>query len=357
MRRREFITLIGGAIVWPVVAQARPAERVYRIGILAGVPEDRPPNERSQTAKDWNQFFDGLRDHGYVEGQNLIVEWRYFEGHSERWAGLAGELVGLNVDVIVVATTPAALGAKKVTSTVPIVITDAFDPVGTGLASSLAKPGGNVTGLGLLIPEISAKALTLLKEAVAGITRVAVLWNPANAANAHVRSEVETVARATGLVLHWQDVREPKDVDVAFVELTQVRPEGLLIIFDGLLFQFRERIVEFTRHNQLPAVSFFREFVELGGLMSYGADLGDMFHRAADYVDKILNGANPAGIPIEQPTKFDLVINLKTAKALGLTIPARFARSRRRGDRMRQCHVAVGTERRLASMHGGVGLR
>jgi putative tryptophan/tyrosine transport system substrate-binding protein len=220
-----------------------------------------------------------------------------------------------------VATTPAALGAKKVTSTVPIVITDAFDPVGTGLASSLARPGGNVTGLGLLIPEISAKALTLFKEAVPHVSRIAVLWNPANPANAHVRSEVETVARATGLVLHWQDVREPKDVDDAFVELMQVRPEGLLIIFDGVLFQFRERIVEFTRHNQLPAVSFFREFVELGGLMSYGADLGDMFHRAAGYVDKILNGANPAGIPIEQPTKFDLVINLKTAKALGLTIP------------------------------------
>jgi putative ABC transport system substrate-binding protein len=268
----------------------------------------------------WNKLFDGLRERGYVEGQNLIVEWRYSD-RSERWPEVANELVGLNVDVILAATTPAALAAKKATSTVPIVITAAFDPVGAGLARSLAKPGGNVTGLGLLIPEISAKALTLLKEVVPHASRMAVLWNPANPANAHVLSEVETVARAAGLVLHSQEVREPKDVDVAFDGLTKVRPEGLLIIFDGFLFQFLERIAEFTIHNQLPAVSFFREFVELGGLMSYGANLADMIYRAADYVDKILNGANPADMPIEQPTKFDLVINLKTTKAFGLTIP------------------------------------
>jgi putative tryptophan/tyrosine transport system substrate-binding protein len=316
MKRREFITLIGGAIVLPSVAEARHAEKVYRIGILSARPEGP-----AEFAKVWKQFFDGLRDHGYVEGQNLIVEWRYSEGHSERWPELADQLVGLKVDIIVTPTTPAALAAKKATSTVPIVITAAFDPVGTGLASSLAKPGGNVTGLGLLIPEISAKALTLLKEAVPHASRIAVLWNPANVANVLVWSEVETVARATGLVLHSQEVREVKDVDVAFVELTEERPEGLLIIFDALLLVWRERIVEFTIHNQLPAVSFWREFVEVGGLMSYGPNLADMAHRAADYADKILNGANPADIPIEQPTKFDLVINLKTAKAFGLTIP------------------------------------
>ena len=275
----------------------------------------------SMLANLWKQLFDGLRDHGYVEGQNLITEWRYPEGQPERWPELAGELVGLNVDVIVAATTPAALAAKKVTSTVPIVIPSAFDPVGAGLASSLAKPGGNVTGLGLLTPEVSAKALTLLKEVVPHASRIAVLWNPANPANALILREVETVARATGLELHSQQVREPKDVDVAFVELTEDRPEGLLIIFDTFMLQFQEQIVEFTRHNQLPAVTFFKEFVELGGLMSYGANVADMFHRAADYVDKILNGANPADMPIEQPTKFDLVINLKTAKAFGLTIP------------------------------------
>ena len=266
-------------------------------------------------------MFDGLRDHGYVEGQNLIIEWRRSEGQAERWPELAGELVGLNVDVIVTTTTPAALAAKRITSTIPIVITAAFDPVGAGLASSLAKPGGNVTGLGLLIPEISAKALTIFKEAVPHATRIAVLWNPANPATALVWRQVETIARATGLVLHSQQVREPKDVDVAFVGLMEDPPEGLFIIFDALLFQFLERIVEFTTHNKLPAVSFFREFVELGGLMSYGPNLPDILHTAANYVDKILNGANPADMPIEQPTKFDLVINLKTAKALGLTIP------------------------------------
>jgi putative ABC transport system substrate-binding protein len=291
------------------------------MGILTNRSEDRPPNERSPEANNWSRLINGLRGHGYVEGQNLIIEWRYSEGYSERWSELAGELVGLNVDLILATTTPAALAAKKVTSTIPIVITAAFDPVGAGLASSLAKPGGNVTGLGLLVPEISAKALALFKEAVPRASRIAVLWNPANPANASIWRELEPVARATGLVLQSQQVREPKDVDVAFVELAQTRPEGLFVIFDGLLGQFAERIIEFTRHNQLPAVAFFKEFVDGGGLMSYGPNLPDMFHKAADYVDKILKGANPADIPIEQPTKFDLVINLKTAKTLGLTIP------------------------------------
>ena len=321
MRRQEFIMLIGGATVWPAVAHARRDEKVYRMGILTNRSEDRPPNERSPEANNWSRLINGLRGHGYVEGQNLIIEWRYSEGHSERWSELAGELVGLNVDLILATTTPAALAAKKVTSTIPIVITAAFDPVGAGLASSLAKPGGNVTGLGLLIPEISAKALALFKEAVPRASRIAVLWNPANPANASIWRELEPVARATGLVLQSQQVREPKDVDIAFVELAQTRPEGLFVIIDGLLGQFVERIIEFTRHNQLPAVAFFKEFVDGGGLMSYGPNLPDMFHKAADYVDKILKGANPADIPIEQPTKFDLVINLKTAKTLGLTIP------------------------------------
>ena len=296
--------------VWPLTARAQQGQKVFRLGILTVGPD-----------RNLDGLFQGLRDLGYVDGQNLIIERRYSGGQADRWSDLANELVGLKVDVIVVNTTPAALAAKKATTKIPIVFPTAFDPVGAGLADSLAKPGGNVTGLGLFIPEVNAKGLALLKEAVPPLTEVAVLWNAANPANSIVWRDVEATARTIGLALHPQEVREPKDFDAAFAAITQQRPGGLLVLVDALLNQYRSQIVDFTIHKQLPAVFPFREFTELGGLMSYGPNLPDMFRKGAGYVDKILKGAKPADLPIEQPTKFELVINLKTAKAFGLDVP------------------------------------
>jgi putative tryptophan/tyrosine transport system substrate-binding protein len=311
VNRRAFIAALGGAVAWqPFVVLAQQGRKVFRLGILTVGPD-----------RNLDGLFQGLRDLGYVDGQNLIIERRYSGGQAERWSDLANELVGLKVDIIVVNTTPAALAAKKATSTIPIVFPTAFDPVGAGLADSLAKPGGNVTGLGLFIPEVNAKGLALLREAVPPLTEVAVLWNAANPANSIVWRDVEATARAIGLALHPQEVREPKDFDAAFAAITQQRPGGLLVLVDALLNQYKSQIVDFTIHKQLPAVFPFREFTELGGLMSYGPNLPDMFRKGAGYVDKILKGAKPADLPIEQPTKFELVINLKTAKALGLDIP------------------------------------
>jgi putative ABC transport system substrate-binding protein len=310
MKRRAFISLLGGAAAaWPLAARAQQSGKVYRLGVLADVTPAL------------GGLFYGLRDLGYVEGQNLIIERRSSEGRAERWSELAAELVGLRVDAIVVSTTPAALAAKKATGTIPIIFPTAFDLVGVGLAESLPRPGGNVTGFALLVPEVSAKGLTLLQEAVPGLRRVAVLWNGANAANAIVWKEVEATARLAGLALNSGQVREPKDFETTFAAITRERPQGLLVLADSLVMQRRKQIVDFVSHEHLPAMFQFREFTQLGGLMSYGPNLQDMFRRGANYVDKILKGAKPADLPIEQPTKFELVINLKTAKALGLTIP------------------------------------
>ena len=309
MRRREFITLLGGAVAaWPLAARAQQTGKQYRLGMLA------------VTRRPWDGLFDGLHDHGYVEGRNLIIERRYSEGQTERWPEIAAELVKLRVDLILVNTTPAALAAKTATSTIPIIFPTAFDPVGAGLATSLSRPGGNVTGLGLLVPEVSAKGLTLLKEAVPQLAQVAVLWNAANPANALVWKNVEATAHAAGLALYSQQVRE-NDIEGAFVALMKERPQGLFVLVDALLNQYRNQIVDFTVRERLPAAFQFREFAELGGLMSYGPSLRHMFYRAAYYIDRILKGAKPADLPIEQPTKFELVINLKTARALGLNIP------------------------------------
>ena len=311
MRRRDLIVLFGGApvVCLAVGVRAQPA-KTFRVGVLvntryAGVDE----------------LLKGLRDHGYVEGQNLVVELRFSEGVGERWPQLAKELVALKVDAIVVGTTPAALAAKQATSTIPIVITAAIDPVGAGLADSLARPGGNVTGVALLQPEISGKALSLLKEAVPTLRRVAVLWNGANPAFTPVWREVDTTARSMGLVLLSQPVREPQDFAPAFAVMVSQRPEALLVLVDSLVGQYMRQIVEFTLRERVAAASTSRQFAALGGLMSYGPNLTAAQHKAADYVDRVLKGANPAELPFEQPTTFELVINLKTAKALGLTVP------------------------------------
>jgi putative ABC transport system substrate-binding protein len=313
VNRRELLILgAGSAIAWPLGGRAQSG-KVYRLGFLA--------NTAAEPTSPEHEFLQAMRQLGYVEGQNLIIEWRYSEGHGERWPELARELVGLKVDVIFVTTTPAALAAKQATGTIPIIIPTAIDPVGAGLAASLARPGGNVTGLALLSPEISAKGLTLLKEAVPSLTRVAVLWNETNSANAPVWSDVNAAARSTGLVLSSRPVREPQDFTTAFAAMAQNRPDGLLVLADALMVQYQNQIAEFTLHERLPAVSTFRSFAELGGLMSYGPNLSDTRRKAAGYVDRVLKGANPAELPFEQPTTFELVINLKTAKALGLTVP------------------------------------
>jgi putative tryptophan/tyrosine transport system substrate-binding protein len=311
IKRREFIAGLSGAAAWPVIAQAKQGGKVYRLGILGVAPE-----------RNWDELLQGLQDLGYIDGQNLIVERRYSEGHAERWFDLANELIGQKVDVIVVNTTPAALAAKKATSTIPIVFPTAFDPVGAGLADSLARPGGNVTGLGLLVPEVTAKGLALLKEAVPSLSKVSVLWNAANQANTLVWRDVEATARALGLTLHSQPVHEPKDLEAAFAAITQEHPDGLLVLSDALLYQYKSQIADFTDRKKLPAVFPFRQFAELGGLMAYGPNLANMFRVGANYVDKTLKGAKPADLPIEQPTKFDFVINLKTAKTFGLEIPS-----------------------------------
>jgi len=311
MRRRDLIALFGSTwmVCVAVGVRAQPA-KTFRLGILV--------NTRSTSV---DELLKGLRDHGYVEGQNLVVELRFSEGVGERWPQLARELAALKVDAIVVQTTPAALAAKQATSTIPIVITTAIDPVGAGLADSLARPGGNVTGVALLQPEISGKALSLLKEAVPTLSRVAVLWNGANPAFTLVWREVNTTARSMGLVLLSQPVREPRDFGGAFAAMVSQRSEGLLVLVDALVSQYIRQIVEFTVRDRVAAVSTSRELAASGGLMSYGPNFTAVQHKAADYVDRVLKGENPAGLPFEQPTSFELVINLKTAKALGLTVP------------------------------------
>jgi putative ABC transport system substrate-binding protein len=301
-----------GLFAAPLGVDAQRPGQVYRIGYLG---TDPPP------ADWWDALLDGLRERGYREGWNLIFERRFTEGHAERFPEFAAELVRLRVDLIIVPTTPAAIAAKHATQTIPIVIPSAIDPVGAGLVESLARPGGNITGLSALGPELSGKRLELLKEVIPGMTRVAVLWNAANPANAAVWQETQAAVRALGLLLHSQEVRGAQDLAGAFARTAQARPEALLVLGDSLIAMYEQDIAEFATQQHLPSMFSRRESVRAGGLMYYGSSPPDRFRRAAYYVDRILKGAKPADLPVEQPTKFELVINLKTAKALGLTIP------------------------------------
>jgi putative tryptophan/tyrosine transport system substrate-binding protein len=302
-----------GLFAAPLGVEAQPPSRVYRIGYLG---TDPPPAEW------WEALLDGLRERGYREGWNLIFERRFTEGHAERFPEFAAELVRLRVDCIIVPTTPAALAAKHATQTIPIVIPTAIDPVGAGLVESLARPGGNLTGLSALGPELMGKRLELLQEVVPGMTRVAVLWNAANPANAAAWHETQAAARALGLRLDAQEVRGSQDLEGAFARTAQARPEALLVLSDALLGMHRPHIVAFATQQHLPSMFASGEWVVAGGLMSYGPSTPDLFRRAATYVDKILKGTMPGDLPMEQPMKFELVLNLKTAQALGLTIPA-----------------------------------
>jgi putative tryptophan/tyrosine transport system substrate-binding protein len=309
MRRRDFILLGGALVALPAIQGRSQSRKTYRVGVLV--------NSRNV---ELDELIKGLRDHGYVEGQNLVLEWRFSQGDSERWSELAGELVALKVDAIVVQTTPAALAAKHATSTVPIIIPTAIDPVGAGLAASLARPGDNVTGLSMVLPEISAKGLSLLKEAVPTLNAVAVLWNAGNPANATVWQDLDATSHTMGLTLSSKPVRAPQDFAAAFAALAAMRPDGLLVLGDALVIDKVAEIAEFALRERIAVVSSLNRLTRLGGLMSYGPNIAAACRKASDYVDRVLKGKSPAELPFEQPTTFELVINLKTAKALGLTI-------------------------------------
>jgi putative ABC transport system substrate-binding protein len=311
MRRRAFITLLGGAAaVWPVTAGAQHAGKMWRIAFITQAETNI-----------YEALFERLRELGYVEGQNIIIERRYAEGRAEKFQEFAAEMVRLKADLIITITTPAALAAKNATTTIPIVIPTAIDPVGTGLIASLARPGGNITGGAILTGEMAAKRLELLKEVVPSLSRTAVLWNSANPANALAWRETQGAARALGVTLQSREVQGPKDFEVAFARMAEERPDALFVLDDALTIQYRKEIADFALQKRLPSVFAAKDRVEAGGLMSYGPRYSEMMRHAASLVDKILRGAQPANLPMEQPTTFELVINLKTAKAIGLTVP------------------------------------
>jgi putative ABC transport system substrate-binding protein len=300
-------------------AEAQPRAKVARIGFLASASLESP-----ETRVTVDAFRQGLRDRGYVEGQNILIEYRTADGKIERFAGLASELARLKVDLIVAPSTPAARAAQKATTTIPIVSQAMADPVGDGLVASLARPGGNITGLTFLGAELVPKRLELLKQALPKVSRVAVLWHPGafgERTTSDMLKATEDAARTLGVQLQLVEVRSPDELDRAFATMMRKRADALFVFPSPMFFGERRRIVDLAAKHRLPSMSNAREFVELGGLMAYGASLTDLNRRAATYVDKILKGAKPGDLPVEQPTKFELVINLKAAKALGLTIP------------------------------------
>ncbi len=317
--RREFIgTLAGGLLTAPFAAEAQQAAKIARIGYLSAGGLAANPHLPEA-------FRQGLRDLGYVEGRNVVIEYRSAEGTLERLPALAAELVALKVDVIFVGgATSAALAAKQATKTIPIVFAAAPDPVTSGLVTSLARPGGNVTGLSFLFPELVGKCLEHLKQAVPGVGRVAVLWQPGFLPERTVKDilkEAEVAGRALGMRPQFVEARGSEDFDRVFSDMTRARAGALTVLSNTMFLREQRRLVDLAAKNRLPAVYSVREYVDAGGLMSYGANIADMYRRVATDVDKILKGAKPADLPVEQPTKFELVINLKTAKAFGLTIP------------------------------------
>jgi putative tryptophan/tyrosine transport system substrate-binding protein len=309
MRRRELIMLFGSAAAaWPLVARAQQPAKVPRIGIIDNAPL-------------WDSFREGLRRLGYIEGQNITIEYRAAEGKPDRLATAAIELVHIPVDVIVTQGSPPTAAAKQATNTIPIVMIGIGDPVRAGFAASLPRPGGNITGNTILGPDIAAKRLQLIKEVIPVVSRVAFLWNPDNASHTPHLEELQVAAPTLGLKLLPVAVRSSDGFDSAFAAIKSERAEAFLMTADPL-HQFNiARIIDFVTNNRLPAMYQMRENVAAGGLISYGASLPDLYRRAATYVDKILKGAKPADLPVEQPTTFELTVNLKTAKALGLTIP------------------------------------
>jgi len=309
---RLIVTLALVILVAPLAAKAQQPTPVHRIGVLTGTI----PRERNVEA-----FLEGMRALGYVEGQNLIMEYRGAEGQYERFPALAAELVRLKVDVIVTGATPGALAAKEATQTIPIVMAAIGDAVGSGLVTNLARPGGNITGLSVLDPELIGKQLEFLKDMLPTVSRVAVLWNPAHPAHPLLVRAADVAAQALGVQLHFMEARGPDAFDSAFAAMASAHASALLVFADPMFTQHRRRLVELAAMSHLPAIYKTRDFVEAGGLFCYGANVPDQFRRAATYVDKILKGAKPADLPVAQPTKFELVLNLTTAQTLGITMP------------------------------------
>ena len=303
-----------GVLSAPPSSGAQQPGKLPRVGFLGATTS-------AATIHLVEAFRQGLRALGYVEGQNIAIEYRFAEGRLDRLPDLASELVRLKVDVIVATVAPVAVAAKNATGAIPIVMVAVADPVGLGLVASLARPGGNITGLSNVAVELGAKQLEILKEAVPKVSRVAVLWNPANHFHPLLLREAEVAARSLALQLRLVEVRGPEELDRAFATVTKERSGALLVLGDPLFFLHSAQIADLAARNRLLAMYGIREHVEAGGLMAYAAHLADLFRRAATYVDKVLKGAKPAGLPVEQASQFELIVNLRAARALGLTIP------------------------------------
>ena len=322
MKRREFITLLAGAAAWPLAARAQQP-KVVRLGYLD------PAKPTDATAVNLRrQFVLGMRDLGYIEGRHFKMEDRYAEGRMDRLPALASELARSPVDIVLVFGDASIRAAMQASDTIPIVMTLAADPVGSGFVNSLARPGGNVTGMSALAPDVAGKRVELLKELVPRAVRVAVLWNSSNQAKVAEWDDTQDPARTVGLSLHSYEARSQEELDGALAAIGQNRPDALIVLNENLTIAFRQRIGSFALANRLPMVSELREFVEVGGLASYGPNRADLWRRSASYVDKIMRGAKPGDLPVEQPTKFEMVINMNTAKAIGIEIaPTLLARA------------------------------
>ena len=304
----------GALLVKALSANAQPVKKVPRIGVLL-------PGTQAASSQFAAAFTQGLREHGYVEGHNIVVERRFADNKAERRSEFAAELVRLKVDVIVTTSDGAIVAVREQTQTIPIVMANSTDPVGTGFVASLAHPGGNVTGLTLISPELSAKRLELLKEAVPGLSRVAIIWNPVVRGAVLEYKETESAAHSLRLQLQSVEVSRADDFDGAFSALTTGGAQALIVVGSAFTFTNQGRIATLAQKHRLPSMYGQREFADAGGLIAYGSNLADNWRRTATFVDKILKGAKPGDLPVEQPTKIELVINLKTAKALGLTLP------------------------------------
>ena len=314
MRKSSCLTLGALLIALCGSAGAQQAKKVPRIGLLSPfTPAD---------AAHWHEAFrQGLRDHGWIEGKNIGIEYRYAEGKNDRLPDLVADLLRLKIDVIVASVATDALVAKKATKTIPIVMASAGDPIASGLVNSLARPGGNITGLSQIAPELAGKRLELLKEVVPKLSRVAVLWRPEGASSPLAWEESQAPARALGLQLHSMEARSTNDFDKGFEEAAKAHAGALAVLPDPLFAGNLKRIADLAAKGRLPSIFHLGEFADVGGLMTYGPDRSDMFRRAATYVDKILKGTKPADLPVEQPVKFEFIINLKAAKQIGLTVP------------------------------------
>jgi putative tryptophan/tyrosine transport system substrate-binding protein len=314
MRRRAVITLLGGAAAWPLTARAQQ-QKFFHLGYLeAGAASDRTVQDLRR------QFLLGLRDLGYIEGRHFKLEERYAAGQVDRLPALAAELVALPVDMIAANGEAPISAAKRASDRLPIIMLIAADPIGSGFVANLARPGGSITGMSSLTSDLASKRVELLKELLPNASRVAVLWNPNNRSKVLEWEDTQTGAKTLGLSLHSIEVRAPTDIDPAFVSIQRVQPDALLTFAESLTIAFRARIGTFALANRLPMVSALREFAELGGIATYGVSRHDLWRRSASYVDKIVRGAKPSDLPVEQPTRFELVINLMTAKAIGVDV-------------------------------------